>query len=305
MNEQNNIIEALKEIGYNFKNGSDYLSCSALYRAGDNETALTIYPKKNLVIDWVTNQRFTIKTLLARTLNLKTDQEINDWCQKRNVSFTPSVIIPKLKQTNIMDKSILTYFLPIHDYFIGRGISIETLQKFKGGLVQKQDSRMKNRYCFPIFNSSGEIVGVVGRSVIDQKIKVKNIGKKDQFVFPAFLNSKIIKQKKEVILVEGIPDVLSLFECGIENVLCLFGTECSLAILNFLLKIDAQKIIISLNNDEPGQAAAEKLENKFLRYFDRKVVSIKYPPNGNKDFNQVLMTENGKQIIKDWYLTKL
>jgi DNA primase len=161
-----------------------------------------------------------------------------------------------------------------------------------GGIAE--NGKMKNRYVFPIFNSKKEIVGFSGRDVTNNsKIKWKHLGDKINWCYPSFLNLEEIKSQKEAILVESIGDCLSLWDAGIKNTIVTFGLEISISILNFLLKVDPNKIYISFNNDQEknnaGNIAAEKGKNKLLRYFDPKQIEIKLPDK--KDFGEMSVDE--------------
>ena len=63
--------------------------------------------------------------------------------------------------------------------------------------------------------------------------------------------------------------------------------------MNFLLKLDPDKIYISFNNDNEknnaGNDAAEKAFNKLLRYFDKRQLVIKLPTK--KDFGEMTTEE--------------
>ncbi len=124
------------------------------------------------------------------------------------------------------------------------------------------------------------------------------MGAKKEFVWPAFLNLSIIREKKEVILVESPACVLKMWDCGIRNVLCLFGTELQLGLLNFLLRIDPDRMIISTNNEESqtGNRAADKMAIKLRRYFDAKQIRTVLP--NKKDFAEMSIHE-----ISQWQKT--
>ena len=158
---------------------------------------------------------------------------------------------------------------------------------------------MSNRYVFPILNSKNQIVGVSGRCIqenekrSDRRPKWKHIGKINEWVYPAFLNSEIIKKERQTILVESIGDLLALWNNGIKNVLVIFGLNISSGVLNFLLKTDPTHVIISLNNDSQGNSAgneaAEKNYNKMLKYFDKKQILIHLPTKN--DFGEMSSKE--------------
>jgi hypothetical protein len=91
--------------------------------------------------------------------------------------------------------------------------------------------------------------------------------------------------------------MLNLWQADIKNVLVTFGTNLSLSILNYCLKIDAKKIYISLNNDanknNAGNIGAEKTLARLKRYFDDKQLQIALPPK--KDFGEM-----NKEEILQW-----
>ena len=60
-------------------------------------------------------------------------------------------------------------------------------------------------------------------------------GQKSKWIYPSFVNEKYIKQSGEVILVESIGDMLSLWEAGVKNTIVLFGVNLSKTILFYLI----------------------------------------------------------------------
>ena len=109
------------------------------------------------------------------------------------------------------------------------------------------------------------------------------------------VNFTIIQKAKEVILVESIGDMLSLWEAGIKNTLVTFGLRVSSHLISCILKLNPNKIIIAFNNDEEGGAGnkAAYKASKFLdRHFDEGVVKIKLP--SKNDFGCM----NKKEILE-------
>lgn len=287
--------DILIKLGYTqITETSQYYRMPALYRNGDNTGALNVSKRKGTWIDFVLNKKGTFEELIQLTLNLKTIDEAKDYL-KNKYNFEPREIEEKISLScpKIFSNDLLKELKPDYSYFKGRGISEQTQKEFRGGLMT--EGKLKNRFTFPIFGPKGEIVGFNGRDVTGTKKsnKWKLLGSKKEFKYPLFLNHKIIKEQRKVVLTESIGDCLALWECGIKNSIVLFGTEISLAVLNLLIKFDIQKIIISLNNDENsnnvGNNAAQKCINKLSRYFDERKLSIKLPPSPFKDWNEVLL----------------
>ena len=84
---------------------------------------------------------------------------------------------------------------------------------------------------------------------------------------------------------ESVGDMLALWECGIKNTIVTFGVSISVELLNLFIKLNMNKMIISFNNDSQnnntGNIAAKNAENKLLKYFDRRQVSVNLPPKND------------------------
>ena len=291
------IRDILLTNGYPVVESGDYINTAAMWRGGIDAKSVVIYYKDNHCIDFVDGSHFDIKKLVSLITNKKTE-ELDSYFQKRNITLPPPS--PKIKQVKIFDNSILNELLPIRDYWIKRGIDEKILQELKSGLYISKGI-LKGKYVFPVINSKNQITMLAGRDVGGNNKEWKWIlrGSKST-VYPLFINRKDIVNNKEIILVEGIGDVLSLMTCGIRTSVCLFGTECGLPIINFLLKLQDIKVIIATNNDKAGLNSADKAYKRLSKYFDTRNINIKLPPEGFKDFND-LMIAKGKESILEWY----
>jgi len=285
------IKEILEQNGYPVLDGGTYLSTKALFRNGDNPTAICVYPKDDVVIDFVTGERYDIKTLIQKVLGINDKREAEEYIQKNNVIIRSDSIEFKEKLIEA-PKSISSKFLdkiePKHDYWLKRGISEEILSRLKGGIYN-------GRYFFPIYNGR-TLVGFTARDVTGRsKVKWLHKGRKSDWIWPSI---EPVIASKEVFLVESPGDTLSLMESGVENVLCVFGSVCSWRIINELLKIPKIKINISFNSDLAGQNGGQKTFDKLKKYFDLRQIKMRLPVGG-KDWNEVLLSEDGKRKIFD------
>ncbi len=289
------IKDILLSIGYtNIKDFGDSYRCRPIYRESGNNTSLKIDKRTGRWFDFSASKSGSFDELVKLSLGLRTIEDAKTYLQSSH-KFVVSrqKEIPKIKLVKTYPLSILNNLLPVHEYWVDRGISIRTLKLFRGGLATK--GKMKGRYVFPIFNSRGEIIGFTGRDTTGASaMKWKHLGTKSEWVWPAFLNLDTISSGREVILVESPSCVLTLWEHGIQNVICLFGVDMSLAVLNFLLKMNPRRMYISTNN-EPGNnsignQAAEKIEKKLCKYFDAEQVSVALP--FKKDFGEQSKEEN-------------
>ncbi len=292
-----NIEDALIELGYKLNNHGHYYTTNGEYRGGSNPTALTIYPDKNLVIDWVTGKKFSLFQLVQVTLKLSSLDQAREWLDEKEVVVNIEKPEPTLNEPKTFPTEWVENLKPDHSYWMNRGISEEVLKEFKGGICDRP--RMKNRYVFGIFNKKNQLIGLQGRSLIGKMPVYKILGEKRLFHYPLHLNLKDIKQKKEIILLESVGDLLSCFTAGIRHCLVLFGVSLSNEQLSTLIGLDLKKIIIATNRDHgPGIIAAEKLQRRLMKFFDKRQIEIKLP--NLKDLNIELMN-GGIDSIKDWY----
>lgn len=295
--DQISIYEILTELGYQLKDYGKEFRTKPLYRDSDNDTVLRIYKDTGKWFDFKQNISGDINSLVRLTLKIDDPDKAQEWLKNKN--FTTNYNIeytkPILKSIKKFDINLLQNLEYNHSYWNNRGINNDTLIEFKGGIGRS--GKMKNRYVFPIFNIKNDIIGFSGRDITNlSKIKWKHLGEKNDFLYPLFLNSQIIENERELILVESIGDMLSLWQTGIKNVLVTFGTSLSLSILNYCLKSDMKKIYISLNNDinknNAGNIGAEKTYARLKRYFDDHQLKITLPTK--KDFGEM----NKEEILK-------
>ncbi len=295
------IAEILTNLGYHLRPDAKGWRSAAIYRDGDNQTALLIF-KNGYFIDFVTGDSGDFNKLVQLTLGLETPVKAEELLKnKYQFVYQRTDVRPQIETPRIYDVEMLKQLKIDHSYWIKRGISEKTLLPFKGGVALS--GQMKNRYVFPIFNLKKQLVGFSGRDIfpssMDERPKWKHLGGKTSWVYPGFLNWYDIQGKKRVILVESIGDMLALFEVGISTVFVLFGTNLGNDILNALLKLDPKEIVIALNNDASlvGNEAAEKVRTKLLKFFDHYQVKVRLPPE--KDLNLLLQQSPSK--LRDIY----
>lgn len=145
-----------------------------------------------------------------------------------------------------------------------RNISAETYKAFEA--FQHSDREHLGRIVFPIRSISGKIVGFNGRHTTlnhDPKYIISPPGAKLP-LFPA--NPEIYNGR--IILVEGLFDMLNLYDKGLKNTVCSFGTikllgknrnEAREKLNIFKLK-GVIGIDIFFDGDEAGQKAAESIK---------------------------------------------
>lgn len=135
-----------------------------------------------------------------------------------------------------------------------RNISSTTYKTFKAFTHEE----FENRLVFPIYDITNKITAFIGRS-LDEFAKPKYMIYPRHVQLPLFPLYHKPKQGS-IILVEGIFDMLNLYDKGVTNVMCTFGTstvtEEKLRLLNLL---GCTKLYTFFDGDEAGQQGAKKV----------------------------------------------
>lgn len=144
-----------------------------------------------------------------------------------------------------------------HMPYVGnwRNITPKTYRKFEA--FEHTDPDYISRINFPIRNISGKIVAFQGRHTASgiPKYKFTPPGAK----LPLF--PQVFPRMGEIILVEGIYDVINLHDKGLENAVCCFGTmNINEDKLRMLSMQGCSKIAVFFDGDEAGQKAAQNIK---------------------------------------------
>ncbi len=304
------VKKILQDLGYtNIIDSGDFYRMKPIYRDSSSKSSLSVNKRKGYFVDFGGDGQIkgSLEKLIKISLGLETMDQANSWLsdKEKGISNHHHHSISRVRNETV-EIDHIKYWKPEsfnklikdHSYWYSRGISQSTVEKFKGGVAQ--EGRMKDRYVFPIFDSQDRIVGVSGRYIYDIKEgsnipKWKHIGSISHWVYPAFLSKKKLRKNPEIILVESIGNMLALWDCGIDNCLVAFGTNIKKGLLSMLLKLNAQKIIISFDNDEngAGQRGAEKTKKQLLNFFSNDKIDIRFPTSN--DFGDM-----SKQEILSW-----
>ena len=138
---------------------------------------------------------------------------------------------------------------------------------------QKFIDRFNNRVIFPICNLSGEVIAFGGRIINNQKL-AKYINspeteffKKGNQLFNLNLAKDERSSTKEVIIVEGYMDVISLYSRGIKNVISNSGTALTENQINLIWKFFSEPTIC-LDGDKSGQQAATRIAERLFPHIN-------------------------------------
>ena len=143
------------------------------------------------------------------------------------------------------------------EYLLSTGICY---RNDRGELID----RYAGRVMFPWIGVSGKVVGFGGR-VLDSRTKGVNqkyvnspeseIYHKDRELYGIFQAKKAIAKEDRVFMVEGYTDVISMHQCGIENVVANSGTALSTHQIHILHRFTSN-ITLLYDGDAAGIHAA-------------------------------------------------
>lgn len=211
------------------------------------------------------------------------------------------------------------------DYFLNRGLTLNTITKFGLGyapdewraltnhlkskgfneqelvlanLARKKDGsancydNFRNRVIFPIIDLRGNVVAFGGRVIDDSNPKYINtsdtpVYKKGEGVFA--LNFAKNNELKRLILVEGYMDVIALHQAGFTNAVACLGTAFTQEQARLLSRF-ADEIFICYDNDEAGRKATSRA----MKILGKTGLNVKIVNmDGGKDADQIIR-ERGK-----------
>ncbi len=215
-------------------------------------------------------------------------------------------------------------------YLAGRGIDEAIIKDFKIGLSLK-DSKLKEflenkksslekaydlgllnksgidyydmfteRIMIPIFDMQNNPVGYTARAYKkDEPNKYINtketiIYHKSNILFNYYNAKDTARLNKQIIVVEGNMDAISLYARGIKNVIALMGVAISKAQIEALKRLNS-KVILILDSDNAGSSATLKVGDQMMQgNLDVYVVRL----SGAKDPDEYIR-KYGENALKD------
>lgn len=149
-------------------------------------------------------------------------------------------------------------------YLISAGFSAQDI--VDSGVVNEVNGKLTDaqggRLIFPIINSYGEVIAFGGR-LLKKTNFAKYVNTRDTIVFTKrknLYNINLLKKLKreqtikEVIMVEGYMDTISLYQAGFRNVVASMGTSLTQDQAR-LIKRYTDTVLISYDGDAAGQKA--------------------------------------------------
>ena len=174
-------------------------------------------------------------------------------------------------------------------YLVDTGLCFK-VDKDEAGTKSGEDKildRFSGRAIFPWFSVSGKVVAFGGR-VLDSRTKGISqkyvnspdsvIYHKERELYGLYQAKKAIAKEDCVFMVEGYTDVISMHQCGIENVVANSGTALSVHQIRLLHRFTSN-IVLLYDGDKAGIHAALRGTDMLLE--EEMNVKVLFLPDGN------------------------
>lgn len=198
----------------------------------------------------------------------------------------------------------------VRSYLNSRGISLETIRKFRLGfspddweagkgflinkgyeqkdlvdiglIIEKEDGgsydRFRNRLMFPIWDIKGRVIGFGARVLDDSQPKYTNspqtlLFDKGSNFYGIDKAKDIIRKEDLAIIVEGYMDVLAAHQNGWQNVVASMGIALTEKQVNILKRL-TKNITLALDADMAGEEATLRSGEILARSLDRKAIPV-------------------------------
>ena len=155
--------------------------------------------------------------------------------------------------------------------------------------------RFRNRLIFPIVDVLGRVVGFGGRALGDDEPKYLNspespVFQKRDVLYGLSWTKNAVREREQVVLVEGYMDFLAVHQGGVPNAAATLGTALAEGQVR-LVKRYAKEAVLNFDRDAAGIAAARRALQVLLGEGMRiRIISV---PDG-KDPDEFIR-KNGKE----------
>ena len=211
------------------------------------------------------------------------------------------------QRTALFDEAVKKGYQP--KYLVDTGLCFK-VDKEEAGNKSGQDKyldRFSGRAIFPWLSVSGKVVAFGGR-VLDTRTKGVSqkyvnspdsiIYHKERELYGLYQAKKAIAKEDCVYMVEGYTDVISMHQCGIENVVANSGTALSIHQIRLLHRFTSN-IVLLYDGDAAGVHAALRGTDMLLE--EEMNVKVLLLPDGNDpdSFARNHTAEDFRKYIED------
>ena len=191
------------------------------------------------------------------------------------------------QRTALYDEAVKKGYNPKYLVSTGLCFKVDKDEENNRSGQDKYLDRFSGRAIFPWLSVSGKVVAFGGR-VLDTRTKGvsqkyvnspdSEIYHKERELYGLYQAKKVIAKEDCVYMVEGYTDVISMHQCGIENVVANSGTALSIHQIRLLHRFTSN-IVLLYDGDDAGVHAALRGTDMLLE--EEMNVKVLFLPDGN------------------------
>ena len=191
------------------------------------------------------------------------------------------------QRTALYDEAVKKGYNPKYLVSTGLCFKVDKDEENNKSGQDKYLDRFSGRAIFPWLSVSGQVVAFGGR-VLDTRTKGvsqkyvnspdSEIYHKERELYGLYQAKKAIAKEDCVYMVEGYTDVISMHQCGIENVVANSGTALSIHQIRLLHRFTSN-IVLLYDGDDAGVHAALRGTDMLLE--EEMNVKVLFLPDGN------------------------
>ena len=191
------------------------------------------------------------------------------------------------QRTALYDEAVKKGYNPKYLVSTGLCFMVDKDEENNKSGQDKYLDRFSGRAIFPWFSVSGKVVAFGGR-VLDTRTKGvsqkyvnspdSEIYHQERELYGLYQAKKAIAKEDCVYMVEGYTDVISMHQCGIENVVANSGTALSIHQIRLLHRFTSN-IVLLYDGDDAGVHAALRGTDMLLE--EEMNVKVLFLPDGN------------------------
>ena len=233
---------------------------------GFKESVENLAERANITLPTTFNNKENEKELLKSKV-FKVNNFACEYYHKRLYEPRSKIGQEYVKQRKLTKETLEVYNLGFSGNFdelyqVLRKEGFQDEEILESGLVNKNENgkyidRYRNRFIIPILDERNRVIAFGGRVLDDSKPKYINspenvVYSKGKHLFGLNVAKKY--DHKQLLIVEGYMDAISLHQRGITNVVASLGTALTTN-QGWLLRKNAEKIILGFDSDGAGQTA--------------------------------------------------
>lgn len=299
------------------KKGRSYFTNCPLHI--DNTPSLCITPELNswychschrggYIYQWMQEiEGMTFKDAVEKVSNI-VGVEPTEYVESDTVNIYRELKKCNNATKNIMDRKILDfekdylnkYVNELPDEWIKEGINPDVMRKYN--IMEDLES---NRIVYPVYDQNGNLISVKGRTRFEnykmlklpKYINLYPIGTIDFFQGWQQAEEEI-KNKKTVIIFEGVKSCMKSYGWGIKNTVASETSELSDGQIRFLIKNGISEVIIAWDNDKPFKSIISNEKIRSLKQFTKvSVINDKYGILGSPE-DKMAPVDAGEEIYR-------